>query len=109
VHGELIDRVGYHCRDYFLGQWDRFRDVPGGILAHSTHVKGQGTYDSASGAETPRIRVTLATSIPRQRCERIDLGYLDPADVDLDAWRADPETLVVPRAGEVLYRLEPSS
>jgi len=109
VHGELIDRVGYHCRDYFLGQWDRFRDVPGGILAHSTHVKGQGTYDSASGVETPRIRVTLATSIPRERCQRINLGYLDPAEVDLDAWRADPDTLVVPRAGEVLYRLEPSS
>ncbi len=109
VHGELIDRVGYHCRDYFLGQWDRFRDVPGGILAHSTHVKGQGTYDPASGVETPRIRVTLATGISKERCQRVNLGYLDPAGVDVDAWRADPETLVVPRAGEVLYRLEPSS
>lgn len=109
VHGALIDRVGYHCRDYFLGQWDRFRDVPGGILAHSTHVKGQGRFDPATGIETPRIRVTLATGIPRERCERINLGYLDPAAVDPDAWRADPDTLVVPRAGEVLYRLKPSS
>ena len=36
-------QVGYHCQDYFVKQWDRFEDVPGGILAHSTHVKGLGT------------------------------------------------------------------
>ena len=28
VHGRMIDEVGYHCRDYFLAQWDRFRDIP---------------------------------------------------------------------------------
>ena len=104
VHGALIDRVGYHCKDYFLKQWDLFQDVPGGILAHSTHVKGLGSYDAATGRETPRIRVTLATGIPRERCERIDLGYLDPASVDVEAWKNDKDTLVVPRAGEMLYR-----
>ena len=41
MHGRMIDEVGYHCRDYFLAQWDRFKKYPGGILAHSTHVKGQ--------------------------------------------------------------------
>ncbi len=25
VHGRVIEEVGYHCRDYFLGQWERFR------------------------------------------------------------------------------------
>ncbi len=109
THGRLIEQVGYHCRDYFLEQWDRFQDVPGGILAHSTHVKGLGTFDAASGVETPRIRVTLATGIPRERCERINLGYLDPASIDVDVWRQDPDTLVVPRAGEMLYRLRPTS
>ena len=28
THGQLIDHIGYHCRDYFLKQWDRFKDVP---------------------------------------------------------------------------------
>ena len=79
THGRLIDEIGYHCRDYFLGQWDRFKDYPGGILAHSTHVKGLGSYDVESGIETPRIKVTLATGIPRARCENVNLGYLDPA------------------------------
>ena len=109
VHGRLLEEVGYHCREYFTKQWDRFKDVPGGILAHATHVKGLGTYDGATGVETPRIRVTLATGIPREVCERINLGYLDPATVDADAWRRDPDTLVVPRAGEMLYRVRPTT
>ena len=108
VHGRLLEEIGYHCREYFTKQWDRFKDVPGGILAHSTHVKGLGTYDPATGVETPRVRVTLATGIPRDVCERINLGYLDPAAVDADAWRRDPDTLVVPRAGEMLHRVRPT-
>jgi nickel-dependent lactate racemase len=108
THGRLIEEIGYHCRDYFLKQWERFEHVPGGILAHSTHVKGQGSYDATTG-ERPRIRVTLATGIPRAVCEQINLGYLDPATVDVAAWRRQPETLVVPRAGEMLYRVRPTT
>ncbi|HYW27481.1 MAG TPA: lactate racemase domain-containing protein [Terriglobales bacterium] len=105
THGRLLDQVGYHVRDYFLGQWDRFRAVPGAILAHSTHVKGSGTYDAATGEEHPRIRVTLATGIPEERCRRIDLGYLDPAGVDPAGWEGRAGVLVVHHAGEKLYRL----
>ncbi|HEY3357761.1 MAG TPA: lactate racemase domain-containing protein [Polyangia bacterium] len=105
VHGRLIESIGYHCRDYFVAQWDRFGDVPGGILAHATHLKGLGAFDAATGVETPRLRVTLATGIPRERCARLNLGWLDPAAVDPAAWARAPGTLVVPRAGEVLYRV----
>jgi nickel-dependent lactate racemase len=107
VHGRIIEEIGYHCRDYFLAQWDRFARYPGGVLAHSTHVKGQGTFDPATGIEAPRIRVTLATGISRERCRRVDLGYLDPASVDPAAWRdaEDEGLLLVPRAGEMLYRV----
>ena len=59
VHGALIESVGYHCRDYFLKQWDRFKDLPWGTLAHSTHVRGIGTFED--GVEHCRARVTLAT------------------------------------------------
>jgi nickel-dependent lactate racemase len=107
VHGALIERIGYHCRDYFLAQWDRFGAYPGGILAHSTHVKGQGTYHAATGVETSRIRVTLATGIAPEVCRRINLGYLDPAEVRPDEWPLDAADgrLKVPRAGELLYRV----
>jgi nickel-dependent lactate racemase len=105
THGQIIDEIGYHVRDYFVKQWDRFKHYPWGVLAHSTHLRGIGTYDAASGVERPRIQVTLATGIPRERCERVNLGYLDPASVDVDAWQEGPGTLVVPKAGEMLYRI----
>jgi nickel-dependent lactate racemase len=107
THGRWLDETGYHVRDYFLKQWERFKDCPWGVLAHSTHLCGLGTYDAETGVETRRIKVTLATGIPRERCERLGLGYLDPATVDLDAWRGREEEgiLVVPRAGEMLYRV----
>jgi nickel-dependent lactate racemase len=111
THGKLIDEIGYHCRDYFLAQWERFKDFPGGVLAHSTHVKGLGQYDRATRIETPRIRVTLATGIPRERCRRINLGYQDPGTVILEDWqgREREGILVVPRAGEMLYRIKPEA
>ena len=106
MHSKLIDQVGYHVRDYFLKQWARFQDVSGSILAHSTHVKGSGSYDSASGIETPRISVTLATGIPEERCRRVNLSYRDYREIDPQAWanREDARRLLVPHAGEMLYR-----
>jgi nickel-dependent lactate racemase len=105
THGAIIDQVGYHVRDYFVKQWDRFKDFPWGVLAHSTHLRGAGTFEK--GIEKPRIRVTLATGIPEKRCRQVNLGYLDPATMDPDAWanREDEGVLLVPKAGETLYRL----
>jgi nickel-dependent lactate racemase len=111
THGKLIEEIGYHCRDYFTKQWDRFKNYPGGILAHSTHVKGLGSYDAETREETPRIRVTLATGISEERCRRINLGYLDPATIHIEDWqnREKDGIIVVPRAGEVLFRLKKQS
>jgi nickel-dependent lactate racemase len=107
THGALIAKVGYHVRDYFLAQPERFADVPRAVLAHSTHVKGAGRYDAASGQELPRIRVTLATGIDELQVRALGLGYRDPAGVDLAALADDPDTLVVRNAGEQLFRLGP--
>ena len=107
THGRIIDDIGYHVRDYFLEQWDRFKDYPWGVLAHSTHLRGMGTYEN--GVEKPRIRVTLATGISPERCRRVNLGYLDPDTVNLDEWRDQDEagSLLIPKAGEMLYRVRP--
>lgn len=107
MHGALLDEIGYHSKAYFTAQWERFKHYPGGILAHSTHVKGLGTYDPATGIEQPRVRVTLATGIPESRCRTINLGYRDPATIDPDRWLGEHpgRSLVVPRAGEMLYRV----
>jgi nickel-dependent lactate racemase len=104
-HGRLIEQIGYHCRDYFLKQWDRFTALPWGVIAHSTHVRGVGTYEN--GVEHCRARVTLATAIPREVCERINLGYRDPATISPEeyAGREAQGVLLVRKAGEMLYRL----
>ncbi len=106
THGKLIEQVGYHVRDYFTKQWDRFKEIPWGVLAHSTHVRGGGTFDD--GIERPRVQVTLASGIPPEVCERINLGYRDPASIDVESYanREDEGVLLVRKAGEQLYRLE---
>jgi nickel-dependent lactate racemase len=105
THGHVIDRIGYHVRDYFVKQWERFKDEPWGVLAHSTHLRGIGTYED--GVERPRVQVTLATGIPAERCARLGLGYRDPATIRVEEWanREDEGVLLVPYAGETLYRL----
>jgi nickel-dependent lactate racemase len=104
THPEIYE-IGYHCRDYFVGQWDRFAHIPWGVLAHSTHLRGAGTFDAETGEERLRVQVTLATAIPEDVCRAANLGYLDPRSVDPERMDRDPDTLVVPRAGETLFRL----
>ncbi len=104
--GPQIEKIGYHVRDYFLKRMDAFADIPRGVLAHATHVRGTGRFEN--GSEHPRIDVVLATAIPEDVCRRISLGYLNPADVDLEAYR-NRETegiLFVDHAGEILYKLK---
>jgi lactate racemase len=105
-HGKLIDEIGYHVRDYFLKQMDAFSHIPRGVLAHSTHVKGGGTYEN--GVENPRVGVVLATRISEGRCKRINLGYTDPDSINIEEWknREDEGILCVEKAGEILYRLK---
>jgi nickel-dependent lactate racemase len=106
THGRLIRQIGYHCRDYFLKQWDRFKDIPWGSIAHSTHVRGIGVFED--GVERCRVRVTLATGIPEEICREINLGYRDPASINPDDYanREEEGILLVPKAGEMLYHLK---
>ncbi|KAF0177479.1 MAG: hypothetical protein FD161_2439 [Limisphaerales bacterium] len=105
THNKTMHAIGYHCRDYFLKQWDKFKDYPWGVLAHSTHVRGIGTFEN--GIEQCRIKVTLATGIPREVCERINMGYRDPATIDIESYanREAESVLLVRKAGEMLYKL----
>lgn len=108
THGKLIDQIGYHVRDYYVKQWDVFKHHPWSILGHSTHLRGSGEFDLVNKIEKPRIQVTLATGIQRSRCEKVNLGYMDPASISLDEWinKEEKGILFVPRAGEKLYRIK---
>jgi nickel-dependent lactate racemase len=105
VHGKYIYEIGYHILPYFLNDWERFKHVPLGVLAHSTHVRGSGVLEN--GIEKPNVQVTLASKISRQDCARLNLGYLDPASIKMAEWegREAEGILVVPRAGEMLYKI----
>lgn len=104
VHGKYIFEVGYHILPYFLNDWERFKNIPLGVLAHSTHLRGSGTMEN--GIEKPNVNVTLATKISAEDCARLNLGYLDPSRIKIDEWkdRNDEGVLYVPKAGEILYR-----
>ena len=47
THGKLIDEIGYHCRDYFLKQWDKFKDYPGRRAGAFNPRQGVGHLRSA--------------------------------------------------------------
>lgn len=106
THAEEIEAIGYHVRDYFLKQWQQFKDHPWGVLAHSTHVRGIGTFED--GVEKPRVKVTLATQISPERCAAINMSYRDPATINPADFqnREDEGILYVAKAGEMLYRLK---
>jgi hypothetical protein len=106
VHGALIEEIGYHCRDYFLADWEHFKNYPWGVVAHSTHVRGQGVMEN--GIEKCRIKVTLATGIPKEICDKINLGWVDYNTINIEDYenREDEGILYVAKAGEMLYRLE---
>jgi len=108
THGDVLRRIGYHVRDYFLADWERYKRLPWSVVAHATHLKGSGTY--AGGVETPRIRVTLATGLSQDECRALGLGYLDPRAVAAgDVGGAGDGVLRVEGAGETLYRLRSPS
>jgi lactate racemase len=105
VHGKYIDEAGYHVRDFYLKQWDKYGHLPLGVLAHGTHLRGSGTYEN--GVEKARIDVTLASRVTEEHTKRLALGYINPNEIDLEAWRnnTDEGVLFVPKAGEMLYRV----
>lgn len=104
VHGKYIHAVGYHILPYFLADWDRFKHMPLGVLAHSTHLRGSGVMEG--DVEVPNVRVTLASRISPEDCAALNLGYMDPDAVNIDEWRdrEDEGVLLVPKAGETLFR-----
>jgi nickel-dependent lactate racemase len=106
VHGKYIYEVGYHVLPYFLYDWERFKNIPLGVLAHSTHLRGSGVMQD--GIELPNVKVTLASKISPEDCAQLNLSYLDPWEVNVDDWKDKEEQgiLYVPKAGEILYRVK---
>ena len=106
-HGDLMKQIGYHCSAYLLHHWEKFKDFPWGLLAHSGHVKGIGAVDE-NGNEQSRVTVTLATGIPEAMCKQINLGYVDHRTIDIEDYadRENEGVFLERKAGERLYHLQ---
>lgn len=104
VHGKWLYEAGYHPTEYFLKQWDKFKHIPLGVLAHSSHVRGGGTFEN--GVEHARIKVILASKISADDCKKLSLGYLDPKSIRVEDWQGKDGSLHVPKAGEILFRVK---
>ena len=93
--------------EYFLKQWPRFKHIPLGVLAHSTHLRGAGRF--VGDVESPRVKVTLASKITPEACQHLALGYRNPAEIDPSRWenREEEGILYVSKAGEMLCRQKP--
>jgi len=100
-----LDNIGYHCREYFSSQMEKFEGVSKTLMAHSSHLRGAGSFSPTEG-EQCRITVTLSTGISKSRTESMNLKYLDPSLFNLSDYENDPETLINQNAGEILYRLK---
>ena len=106
THDAGLTEIGYHCSAWLLENWSKYKDYPWGLLAHSSHVKGIGKV--IDGVEKPRANVTLATGIPPEICNQINLGYRDHNSINIEDYanREEEGILLVRKAGEMLYRLE---
>ena len=107
VHGKYIYEAGYHILPYFLENWEKYKHIPMGVLAHCIHLRGSGHMEN--GIEKPNIKVTLASKISADDCRQLNLGYMDPQKIDINHWQYKEEDgiLYVPKAGEILYKIKP--
>ena len=103
THGRVLEQIGYHVTGYYLQQPERFKDISRAVMAVSSYIKGTGEY--CNGKERARIRVTIASGINQETCERVRLGYADPARINLRDWpnREEEGLLFIEKAGETLY------
>ncbi len=105
THGKYISQIGYHILPYFLANWEKYKNIPLGVLAHSTHFRGSGVMNGDH--EIPNVKLILSSKISAEDCAHLGIGYLDPAQVRPEQWqnREQEGVLYVPRAGETLYRV----
>lgn len=105
THDEVIHKVGFHVAEYFRARMRSYTQYPRAVLAYSALVKGAGTYKR--GVEKPRVHTVLATGIPGELCERLNIGWKAPGEINVNEMerREDEGIKVIHDAGEVLYKV----
>jgi nickel-dependent lactate racemase len=109
THGKTIEKYGYAPIERVKEMVAESEDLRSNlcVAAHLAHVAYAGT--SGSGGKTPLYKITIASKIDRETCQRLNLEYLDPTQFSVAEYHDDPDCLIVERAGQDLYLVEPLS
>lgn len=107
THGEAIEQFGGYAplekvKELVAASGELQQNLC--VAAHLAHVSFAGRSNDPS---KPRYQITLATSVDESMCEAVNLGYMDPSDLDISRYEGDPDTLIVERAGRDLYLVKP--
>ena len=108
THGLLIEKYGYAPLDKVREMVALSTELQANlaVAAHLAHVSYAGQRDE-TGRVVPRYRITMASALDEAMCRRVNLGFLDHRRFRREDYEADPDTLIVERAGRDLYLVEP--
>jgi nickel-dependent lactate racemase len=107
THGKTIEKYGYAPIEKIKQMAAASSDLRSNlcVAAHLAHVAYGGT--AASGGMSPRYRISLASQIDRGTCEKLNLNHLDFRKFSIADYQNDDDILIVERAGQDLYLIEP--
>lgn len=100
-----IRQIGYHGKDYVKEFLKKHPDFDRNVAAHVINVRGPAIYDPETGKEEFAFKVTLATAIPKEVCESVNLGYRDPSSLKKEDFEG-PGKLWIEHGGKYLYDLK---
>ncbi|HEY9285388.1 MAG TPA: lactate racemase domain-containing protein [Pyrinomonadaceae bacterium] len=108
THGHLIEKYGYAPLDRVREMVALSAELKANltVAAHLAHVSYAARRDE-KGRVIPPYQITLASMLDEAVCRRINLGFLDHRRFRREDYEADPDTLVVERAGRDLYLVAP--
>ena len=110
THGYLIERYGYAPLEVVRELLEQSAELKENlcVAAHLTQVAYAGRSNS-EGRVVPRYHITMATGIDEATCRRVNLGFMDHRAFRRADYENDSDTLIVERAGQDLYLVEPMS
>lgn len=110
THGRLIEQYGYAPLESVIEMVAKSAELQANlcVAAHLAHVSYAGRRDE-QGRVIPRYAITLASSIDEDTCRRVNLGFMEHRQFRREDYEADPDTLIVERAGQDLYLVERSA
>lgn len=97
--------LGYHCRDHIRTLIEEGASISKNAAAHLINVCGPGVFDPTTREEDLVFRITLATSIPEDKCKEVGLSYRDPSTIRKDDF-VGPGKLWIEEGGKYLYDIK---